>query len=93
VVLDAGAILAASPELAVAAGVLGLSPLDLALGGGEDYALLAAWSPRSPSEEAIPGFVRIGEVLARDAAHEPLVWLEDAAGRRPIDPVGFDHFA
>lgn len=74
----------ASGALASAAAVLGRDPLELMLGGGEDYALLVA----SPSP--IDGFVRVGAV----EAGAPGVVLARADGTRaPIDARGFDHFA
>jgi thiamine-monophosphate kinase len=72
----------ADPALARLATQLGTSALDLALYGGEDYALVAA------SDRAIPGFVRIGRFEAGDD-----VALEDARGGvRSIEARGFDHF-
>ncbi len=79
-VLDEGALLADS-VLRRAAEALGASPLDLALYGGEDYALVAT----SPS--AIPGFRRIGDVRAGQG-----LVLRTPNGERPIEPLGFDHF-
>jgi thiamine-monophosphate kinase len=84
-VLEASAILwAAGDDLALAAPLLGRDALDLALHGGEDYALLAT----SPSP--LPGFVRIGTVM--DAGESRLV-LTTTDGTRPLAPRGFDHFA
>jgi thiamine-monophosphate kinase len=83
VVLDERALLAhAGDALARAAEAVGADALSLALGGGEDYALVVA------SADTPPGFTRIGEV--RDG--EGLV-LRSAAGERALDPRGFDHFA
>jgi thiamine-monophosphate kinase len=82
-------------SLAEIAGRLGVSPLELALYGGEDYALLAA------SPVPIEGFVRIGRFDAgAPAAHvgpadpaAPRVLLEDENGKtRPLAERGFDHF-
>jgi thiamine-monophosphate kinase len=79
-VLDEDALLA-DADLASAAGALGASALDLALHGGEDYALVAA------SPVAIEGFRRIGEItLGRG------LLLRGPGGQRPIEPRGFDHF-
>jgi thiamine-monophosphate kinase len=80
VVLDGGA-LGADAALARAAEALGVSALDLALYGGEDYALVAA----SPSP--IPGFRRIGEVRAGEG-----LALRTSSGEQPLEPRGFDHF-
>ncbi len=76
------AVLLADEELAAAARALDESALDLALYGGEDYALVAA------SSSAIPGFRRIGEVRRGRG-----LTLRGARGDTPIEPRGFDHFA
>ena len=80
-VLDEAALLE-DALLREAAAALGESPLDLALYGGEDYALLAA------SDRPLPGFRRIGEVRAGAG-----LILRAAGGERPLEPRGFDHFA
>jgi thiamine-monophosphate kinase len=70
------------PALAPVAKRLGASPVDLALHGGEDYALVAA------SERAIDGFTRIGRFESGEG-----VALEDESGSaRAIEARGFDHF-
>jgi thiamine-monophosphate kinase len=69
--------------LVAAAVALGESALDLALGGGEDYALLAS------SSVTIPGFRCIGEVREGSG-----LVLRDARGaERPVPASGYDHFA
>jgi thiamine-monophosphate kinase len=86
--LDARAILASGGDaLALAAAALGRDPLELALHGGEDYALLAA----SPSP--LPGFMRIGTVEAADPSGSARLFLTTAHGTAPLAPRGFDHFA
>jgi thiamine-monophosphate kinase len=80
IVLDEGA-LGADASLAHAAAAVGASALDLALYGGEDYAIVAA----GPSP--IPGFRRIGEVQAGRG-----IALRTASGEQPLDPRGYDHF-
>jgi thiamine-monophosphate kinase len=70
------------PPLAALASRLGVAALDLALHGGEDYALVAA------SERPIDGFRRIGEVRAGTG-----LVLRSPTGERPLEPRGFDHFA
>ena len=86
ILLDASAIRAqAGGELAVAAALLGRDALDLALNGGEDYALLAT------SAAPLPGFVRIGSVTACDGG--PRLLLATERGTEPLEPRGFDHFA
>lgn len=64
---------------------LGLDPLELALHGGEDYALLAAVD--GMPTEAPSDLHAIGEVI-----DEPGVWLESIDGHRsPLAPRGWDH--
>jgi thiamine-monophosphate kinase len=91
VVLDVAAVVAAGGEaLAAGAKLLDGLPLDFALHGGEDYALLAA------SADALPGFVRVGTIeTSDDGAHGGArVVLRTASGAiEPVDPRGFDHFA
>ena len=79
-VLDESALLA-DRGLADAASALGTSALELALYGGEDYALVAA------SPVAVDGFRRVGEVTAGRG-----VALRGPGGERAIEPRGFDHF-
>jgi thiamine-monophosphate kinase len=79
-VLDASA-LAADRALVDAASALGESALDLALHGGEDYALVAA------SPVPIEGFRRIGELRSGRG-----VAVRGPDGERTIEPRGFDHF-
>jgi thiamine-monophosphate kinase len=79
-VLDEASLLE-DPELVAAAEALGASAVDLALHGGEDYALVAT------SAAPLPGFRRIGQM--RDG--RGLV-LRTNGGERPIEPLGFDHF-
>jgi thiamine-monophosphate kinase len=79
-VLDEAALLT-DPVLFAVANALGESPLDLALHGGEDYALLVA------STVPIPGFRRIGEVRKGRG-----LVLHAAGGERAIEAKGFDHF-
>ena len=73
----------ASGPLERAAAALGRDALELALGGGEDYALLVT------SASAIPGFARIGTVEPGGAG---IVLARADGTRAPVDPRGFDHF-
>ena len=83
-ILEEPALLAhLDPALRAVAARLAISPLDLALHGGEDYALVAA------SDAPIPGFTRIGRF--EDGPREGVA-LENASGLRALDPRGFDHF-
>lgn len=88
-VLDAQAILAhvahAKSDLVAAASQVGREALDLALHGGEDYALLAA------SALPLPGFVRIGTIEPYTTGARLL--LATAQGTEPLEPRGFDHFS
>jgi thiamine-monophosphate kinase len=81
VVLDEPALVADAALVGVAA-ALDESPLDLALYGGEDYALAVA------SRVPIPGFRCIGEIREGDG-----LVLRGATGERPIEARGYDHFA
>ncbi|MCL2725077.1 MAG: thiamine-phosphate kinase [Polyangiaceae bacterium] len=86
IIFDAEHLVAhGGPRLRAAANVLGRDPLDLALYGGEDYALLAT------SDMPIQGFSCIGVVESR-AADEPRILVRDPSGVRGIEPRGFDHF-
>jgi thiamine-monophosphate kinase len=87
IALDEAALLAhACGPLEGAARVLGRDPLRLALGGGEDYALVVA------SSSPIEGFAEIGHVIAGPPgvrlrrASGAIEEVEDALAR------GFDHF-
>jgi thiamine-monophosphate kinase len=79
-VLEAS-MLMCDDELARAAASLGMDPLELALHGGEDYALVAA------SPVPIDGFRLIGAI--RSGAG---LVLHGDRGDRPLEPRGFDHF-
>jgi thiamine-monophosphate kinase len=82
VVIDEERLLAhGGAALAGAAAALGVGPAELALHGGEDYALVAL------SAEAIPGFVEIGEVREGEG-----VVLRGRAGETALEGGGFDHF-
>jgi thiamine-monophosphate kinase len=94
-ILDAAALV--GPELQAAAAELGRDPLDLALSGGEDYALVVVLAPG----DALEGFTRIGEIAPRGegpVTGEPAVGGADVSLRHPNGSVtslverGFDHF-
>jgi thiamine-monophosphate kinase len=84
--LDAAAIVDA--ELEACAALLGRDAVELALSGGEDYALLATLRPGEPLP---PGFRAIGRVTARGVA--PVVLVDASGARRAASARGFDHFA
>lgn len=80
VVLDEATLLE-DAALVDAAAALGLDPLDLALGGGEDYALVCS------GDAPVAGFRRIGDVRPGRG-----IVLRSAGGERPVEPAGFDHW-
>lgn len=67
----------------------GRSPLEHALGDGEDFELLFAVSPQDAKllEQAPPitGLVCVGECVATG------VWLQSQGGRRELPPLGWVH--
>ncbi|HUG84695.1 MAG TPA: thiamine-phosphate kinase [Euzebya sp.] len=72
--------------------------LDLAVGGGEDFALLATVS-RDRAEAALAAVRQAGEttaavigtVTAQGRDGQPAVWLADGAEQRRVDDLGYDH--
>jgi thiamine-monophosphate kinase len=84
-VLDASALV--SPELREAALALGEDPLELALYGGEDYALAVA----APSGTKLDGFTRIGHCEPAAPTHA-VALRTSSGGRQAIHEGGFDHF-
>jgi thiamine-monophosphate kinase len=81
-VIDEARLLAhGGPTLAAAAACLGVDALDLALHGGEDYALLVA------SAEPVAGFTAIGSFEEGEG-----VALASGGSTRAIAPRGWDHF-
>jgi len=85
-VLDAPALLrVAGPELTAVAALLARDPLELALYGGDDYALLMTFAAHEVPEP----FVAVGTCGAGDG-----ISLRSADGTiRPLEAKGFDHFA
>lgn len=82
--VDAAA-LPVSPGLERLAAHLGEAPLSLALGGGEDYALLFTLS-KGLSPPVRFGSVPVGWIVARLG-----VDLVSSRGREPLPVVGWDH--
>jgi thiamine-monophosphate kinase len=81
--LDAAAVPLAA-GVAEAAALLGRDPLDLALAGGEDFAIAAALPPGAPTE----GAVVCGRFIAdpsRRVRHAP-------GGDLPLAGLAYDHF-
>jgi thiamine-monophosphate kinase len=73
-----------APGVTEAAGLLGLDPLALALGGGEDFVLAAAL----PRAADLGGVVDCGR-FTLDPAHRVRV---TGAGPRPLAGLAYDHF-
>ncbi len=86
IMLDPAAVLLGLP--ADVAGEVGADPLDLALYGGEDYALLLTAPPGSERDT----WRRIGRCVAAEGM-APAVYLERKGTVEPIEVRGFDHFA
>jgi thiamine-monophosphate kinase len=87
------ALLPVADEARSIASALGTSPVDLALGGGEDYELLICLDPAdleaARSIAGDVGLTAVGRVLAASSG----VLLEDASGRRkPLTSEGWEHF-
>lgn len=81
--------------LAAGAETLGVDALALALGGGEDYEILATLPPEAvdPAREALAE--RFGVPLAeigRIVEGSGLVGVDPAGHEAPLEPAGWDHF-
>jgi len=87
-VLDASAVPLA-PAAFERAKQTGRTPLDHALGDGEDFELVFTVSPADGAKllqsPPIPGLVKIGECV------ESGLWLTTSTGRRPLAPAGWVH--
>jgi thiamine-monophosphate kinase len=73
------------PELVEACRVLDLSPLELALSGGEDYALLATGPARARGRGV--------RVIGRVQRGRGVVLEQRDGRRRNVSAYGFDHFS
>jgi thiamine-monophosphate kinase len=73
-----------APGVAETAGLLGLDPLELALGGGEDFVLAAAL----PRAADLGGVLDCGRFTADPGQRVRLT----ASGRRPLSGLAYDHF-
>jgi thiamine-monophosphate kinase len=73
-----------APGVAEAAALLGLDPLELALGGGEDFVLAAAL----PRAADLGGVLDCGRFTADPGQRSRLT----ANGRRPLSGLAYDHF-
>lgn len=87
-VLDAAAV-PVSPAAVELSGSSGKSPLQHALGDGEDFELVFAVAPadgeRLLREPPVPGLVKVGECV------EAGLWLETNGRREPLAPTGWVH--
>lgn len=67
---------------------LGLDPMQFVLGGGEDHAIVATFSPEVPLPEGFAGIGSVGPLTPAGSA-DPLVTVDGA----PYDgPSGWSHF-
>ncbi|WP_437953890.1 thiamine-phosphate kinase [Sorangium sp. So ce296] len=87
VLLDPGALVSA--ELREAAALLGADALELALYGGEDYAVAVA----GPDVGALPGFVVIGRCAPREEGASDVALLGPDGQLTSLVARGYDHFA
>lgn len=85
-ILDAGALVA--PELAAVAAEIGREGVELALQGGEDYALVIGLPPG----EAVAGFRQIGWFEAPSEGSAVALRRADGSVEAVIEK-GFDHFS
>jgi thiamine-monophosphate kinase len=73
-----------APGVAETAALVGLDPLELALGGGEDFVLAAAL----PRTADLGGVLDCGRFTADPGQRVRLT----AGGRRPLSGLAYDHF-
>jgi thiamine-monophosphate kinase len=73
---------------------LGVDPLDLALGGGEDYELLATLDATAFDRARDELHERFGVTLTEiGVITDDALVVVDEDGERPLEPKGWDHFA
>jgi thiamine-monophosphate kinase len=85
-----------APALAEAADALGLDALEVALGGGEDYELLATMPLDRIDEAAATLHERFGvplTVLGSIVEGDGVVAVSGDGDERSLEPSGWDHFA
>ncbi|WP_433933009.1 thiamine-phosphate kinase [Sorangium cellulosum] len=87
VLLDPAALV--STDLRDAAALLGADALELALHGGEDYAVAVA----GPDVGSIPGFVAIGRCAPREEGASDVALLGPEGRVTSVAARGYDHFA
>ena len=90
--IESGSLLL-SPALRSFAELAGTDPVEMALGGGDDYELLFTVPPASAGAFSDPP-PHWGVEVRRIGRVEPGagVFLEEERGLRPIGDRGFDHF-
>lgn len=87
VVLDPTTLV--SPALSELGAALGVSALDLALYGGEDYALVVVASAGARLE----GFTRVGGCVPRHTVSGDVSLILADGSLAPVNGGGFDHFS
>ncbi|XYH98929.1 thiamine-phosphate kinase [Sorangium sp. So ce1128] len=87
VLLDPAALVSA--DLREAAALLGADALELALHGGEDYAVAVA----GPGVGSLPGFVAIGRCAPREEGASAVALLGPEGQLTSVEARGYDHFA
>ncbi|WP_437531299.1 thiamine-phosphate kinase [Sorangium sp. So ce726] len=85
--LDPAALVSA--DLRDAAALLGVDALDLALYGGEDYAVVVA----GPDVGELAGFVAIGRCAPREEGASDVALLGPDGHATSVEVRGYDHFA
>jgi thiamine-monophosphate kinase len=85
-----------SPALRAGAPSLGLDPMELAIGGGEDYELLATLPPADVGVARDELRDRFGvplTVIGAVVEGSGLTGVGDDGREAPMPPSGWDHFA
>jgi thiamine-monophosphate kinase len=84
-----------APALREGAGLLGVDPLELAIGGGEDYELLATIDLTHLDRARNELDERFGVTLTEVGViiEEGLVAVDADGNESPLEPKGWDHFA
>ncbi len=78
--------------LRAAATALGMAPLELALFGGEDYALLVAAAEDAPLDGVFRRIGRARALTTAERARGEWVWLIEKGCATPLEARGFEHF-
>jgi thiamine-monophosphate kinase len=88
--LDEDALVTNALRDAISQAALRIAPLDVALMGGEDYALLVA--TREPLHAPFRKIGTCREPSPSERGAGTCLWLRSEAGARALVPRGFDHF-